>query len=163
MAQGLQALRSESGGLGRDATLVVAALGPRMCRLAGSEADSVLFNWLTPQYAKRSIAWVREGAEKAGRPVPRLMTYMRAAMGDEAIRRLEREAATYEGIPAYAAHFERMGTAAMGTAVTGSTPAEVQQGLAAWDGVVDEVVVRAIAAQDTIEDVRRIVEATRPS
>ena len=34
--------------------LVVAALGPKMCRLAGEVADGVLFNWLTPEYAKKS-------------------------------------------------------------------------------------------------------------
>src|SRR5439155_7098144 len=28
--------------------VVAAALGPRMCRLAGELADGVLFNWLTP-------------------------------------------------------------------------------------------------------------------
>src|SRR5262249_12413432 len=32
--------------------LVVAALGPQMCRLAGEIADGVLFNWLTPDYAR---------------------------------------------------------------------------------------------------------------
>jgi len=43
--------------------LVVAALGPRMCRLAGEIADGVLFNWLTPEHAKASAALVREGAK----------------------------------------------------------------------------------------------------
>ena len=28
--------------------VIVAALGPQMCRLAGEVADGVLFNWLTP-------------------------------------------------------------------------------------------------------------------
>ncbi|MBX6341078.1 MAG: LLM class flavin-dependent oxidoreductase, partial [Thermomicrobiaceae bacterium] len=37
-----------------DCEVVVAALGPRMCRLAGEEADGVLFNWLTPEYARRA-------------------------------------------------------------------------------------------------------------
>jgi len=33
--------------------VVAAALGPRMCRLAGETADGVLFNWLTPEHARR--------------------------------------------------------------------------------------------------------------
>ncbi len=37
VAQGIRALQSEL-----DCCLVVAALGPRMCRLAGAEADGVL-------------------------------------------------------------------------------------------------------------------------
>ena len=35
--------------------LYVAALGPRMCRLAGEVADGVLLNWLTPEHARASI------------------------------------------------------------------------------------------------------------
>src|SRR5437660_9695116 len=40
--------------------LIVAALGPQMCRLAGEVADGVLFNWLTPEYARESAGRVRE-------------------------------------------------------------------------------------------------------
>jgi alkanesulfonate monooxygenase SsuD/methylene tetrahydromethanopterin reductase-like flavin-dependent oxidoreductase (luciferase family) len=131
--------------------------------VAGAAADGVLFNWLTPQFATRAIAWVQEGAQEAGREVPRLMAYVRTALGDEAIARLQREAATYEKYPAYAAHFRRMGTSAMGTAIAATTPDEIQQALAAWDGLVDDVVVRAITGHDTTEDVLRLVEAARPT
>src|SRR2546428_807928 len=53
---GVAALRSEL-----PVRLVVAALGPQMCRLAGEVADAVLFNWLTPEHARRSAEWVRAG------------------------------------------------------------------------------------------------------
>ena len=46
---GIAALRSALS-----ARLIVAALGPQMCRVAGEVADGVLFNWLTPEYARRS-------------------------------------------------------------------------------------------------------------
>ena len=154
---GVRAIRDDL-----DCRLVIAALGPRMCRLAGAEADAVLFNWLTPQWAQRSIEWVRGGANGVGRPMPRTMAYVRVARGHEAIARLQREAAGYEAIPHYSAHFERMGTPAVGTAVTGETPEDIQRGLAVWDGVVDEVIVRAVAARDTAEDVLDLVEAARP-
>ena len=155
--QGIRALRADL-----TCDLVVAALGPKMCRLAGAEADGVLFNWLTPEWASRSIELVRAGAEQAGRPMPRLMAYVRVALGDQAITRLRGEAETYEGYPAYAAHFKRMGVSAMGTAVTVATPQELRTGLAAWDGVVDELVIRAIAAEDTVEEVNRLIEAASP-
>lgn len=158
VAQGVGVIRSSL-----HCQIVIAALGPRMCRLAGTVADAVLFNWLTPEYAVTSIQWVRESARESGRPVPRLMAYVRAALGDDAIRRLESEAQTYERIPAYADHFQRMGVAAMGTAITGSAPEDIQRGLSAWDGVIDEVVVRAVAASDTVEDVTRLVEAAAPN
>jgi len=155
--QGIRALRTEL-----TCDLVVAALGPKMCRLAGAEADGVLFNWLTPAWASRSIEWVRAGAEHAGRPMPRLMAYVRVALGDQAVARLQGEAGNYEGFPAYAAHFKRMGVSALGTAITGDTPQELRTGLAAWDGMVDELVVRAIAAEDTVEEVNRLIEAASP-
>src|SRR2546425_1059579 len=41
--EGVAALRKELR-----TKLVVAALGPQMCRLAGQVADRVLFHWLTP-------------------------------------------------------------------------------------------------------------------
>ncbi len=154
---GIRAIRAEL-----QCRLVIAALGPRMCRLAGAEADGVLLNWLSPHWARRSVEWVREGANGAGRPMPRTMAYVRVARGREAIARLQREAAGYEAIPHYSAHFERMGTPAVGTAVTGETPEDVQRGLAVWDGVVDEVIVRAVVARDAVEEVLDLVEAARP-
>lgn len=156
VAEGFSVIRSQL-----QSRLVVAALGPRMCRLAGATADAVLLNWLTPQFAQASIGWVREGAQEADRPMPRLMAYVRVALGDEATPRLEREAASYEAIPHYAAHFRRMGVPAMDTTITGLTPEDIQRGLSTWDGVVDEVVVRAVTAQDTVEDIRRLLEAAK--
>ncbi len=156
VTEGVRAIRSQL-----DCTIVVAALGPKMCRLAGAEADAVLFNWLTPEFARTAVERVREGAEGAGRPLPRLMAYVRVALGDEAHARLEREASNYEAIPQYAAHFKRMGTPAMGTALTGDAQG-IQRGVAAWDGVVDEVVLRVVTAHDTADEIRQVVEAARP-
>lgn len=157
VAEGVRAIRAQL-----DCTIVVAALGPRMCRLAGAEADAVLFNWLTPEYARASIQSVRTGAEDAGRPMPRLMAYTRVALGDEARARLEQEASNYQAIPQYAAHFKRMGTPAMGTALAGDAQ-NIQRGLRAWDGVVDEVVLRIVTAHDTAAEIRQVVEVARPA
>jgi alkanesulfonate monooxygenase SsuD/methylene tetrahydromethanopterin reductase-like flavin-dependent oxidoreductase (luciferase family) len=145
-----------------DCTLVVGALGPRMCRLAGAQADGVLLNWLTPDWARRSLDWVREGAEQAGRDLPRVMAYVRVALGDGATARLRKESANYEGIPAYARHFQRMGVSAFNASISGKTEASLQEQLARWDGVVDEVVVRAIAENDTAHEIVELVEAVRP-
>lgn len=143
--------------------LVVAALGPRMARLGGEQADGVLLNWLTPEHALRSVEWIRTAALEAGRPAPRLMAYVRVALGDAAITRLGKEAKNYEAIPHYAAHFERMGCGALATAITGRTAEELQEKLARWDGIVDEVVVRAITAEDTTADVCALVAAAGPA
>jgi alkanesulfonate monooxygenase SsuD/methylene tetrahydromethanopterin reductase-like flavin-dependent oxidoreductase (luciferase family) len=141
--------------------LVVAALGPKMCRLAGEVADGVLFNWLTPEYARRAGEWVREGAKAAGRPGPRLYAYVRVALGSAAHDRLNDEADRYAGIPAYAAHFERMGIKPVETAIAAQNPQGIAAGLRAWDGAIDHVVLRAITARDTVEENLALVRAAR--
>lgn len=134
------------------ARLVVAALGPRMCRLTGEVADGVLFNWLTPEHARRSAEWVREGARAAGRQPPKLFAYVRLALGPRAGERLREEAERYAAIPAYAAHFARMGVKPVETAIAVREAGAVSPALEPWRGAVDEVVIRAITGADTVEE-----------
>jgi len=143
--------------------IVVAALGPHMCRLAGEIADGVLFNWLTPEYARRSADLVRDGAATAKRRPPTLYAYVRLAMGSGGEARLTEEANRYAGIPAYAAHFERMGVKPVETAIAGPTAADIRAGLARWKGAVDEIVLRAITANDTLEETLTLVRAAKPA
>ena len=143
--------------------VILAALGPKMCRLAGELADGVLLNWLTPEHARRSAAWVREGAAAAGRETPRVMTYVRVAVGRAARERLTGEAARYGAIPAYAASFERMGVPPMATGIAVDEPGAVPAALAAWDGAVDDLVIRVIPAADTTEDHLAVVRASKPA
>ena len=142
--------------------LVVAALGPKMCRLAGEVADGVLFNWLTPEHARVSAEWVREGAKAAGRPAPLLCAYVRVAVGPAACDRLAEEGARYAAIPAYGAHFERMGVKPVETSVAAQRAEDVAPALAKWQAVLDEVVVRAITAEDTVEENLALIRAARP-
>jgi alkanesulfonate monooxygenase SsuD/methylene tetrahydromethanopterin reductase-like flavin-dependent oxidoreductase (luciferase family) len=139
-----------------------AALGPKMCRLAGELFDGVLLNWLTPAHAHRSMEWVRAGAAEARRPAPRLAAYVRVAIGPVARERLEGEAKRYGAIPAYAANFKRMGVDPMETCVAVDDPRAVPAALAAWDGVIDDVVVRVLPAADTVDDHLTVVRAARP-
>ena len=143
--------------------LIVAALGPQMCRLAGEVADGVLFNWLTPEYARESAGRVREGAAAAKRPVPRLCAYVRVALGSEASDRLQEEGNGYAGVPAYGANFARMGLKPVETAIAAENPGAIKRGLARWQGAVDEVVIRAITAKDTVEDHLALVRAAAPA
>jgi alkanesulfonate monooxygenase SsuD/methylene tetrahydromethanopterin reductase-like flavin-dependent oxidoreductase (luciferase family) len=144
--------------------IIVAALGPKMCRLAGEVADGVLFNWLTPEYARRSAELVREGAIAANRTTPVVTyAYVRLAMGPAGIARLGEEGGRYAGIPAYAAHFQRMGVKPVDTAVTGQTPADIRAALTKWDGAIDEVVLRAITGEDTVDQTLALVRAAKPA
>jgi alkanesulfonate monooxygenase SsuD/methylene tetrahydromethanopterin reductase-like flavin-dependent oxidoreductase (luciferase family) len=143
--------------------IVVAALGPNMCRLAGEVADGVLFNWLTPEHARRSAELVRAGAEAAKRRPPTLFAYVRLAVGHEAIERLGQEADRYAAIPAYAANFARMGVKPTDTAIAVENAAAVPAALARWRGVVDEVVLRGIVGQDTVDENLALLRAARPA
>jgi alkanesulfonate monooxygenase SsuD/methylene tetrahydromethanopterin reductase-like flavin-dependent oxidoreductase (luciferase family) len=144
------------------ARIVVAALGPQMCRLAGEVADGVLFNWLTPAHARQSAEWVRAGATAAHRRPPRLFGYVRFALGPGAVARVEAEGARYTAIPAYAAHFQRMGVAPLATAIAAEAPGAVRAALARWEGVIDEVVLRAVTAKDGLDDHLALVRAAKP-
>src|SRR5262245_5375183 len=152
--QSLQRVREGVAALRRGlaARAIVAALGPRMCQLAGEVADGVLFNWLTPEYARRSAELVAAGAKAAGRPVPRTYAYVRVALGAAATERLNDEGGRYAAIPAYAAHFDRMGVKPVDTAIAATSPEGIKTALAAWRGAVDEVVLRAIVAKDTVDE-----------
>ena len=142
--------------------LVVAALGPQMCRLAGEVADGVLFNWLTPEHARRSAEWVHAGAAAADRRSPKRFAYVRVALGPAACDRLVEEAARYAAIPAYAAHFARMGVKPVDTAIAAQSPDALAPALGKWQGVVDEVVLRAITGTDTVDENLALLRAATP-
>src|SRR2546421_4763470 len=109
--EGIAALRSQLS-----TRFIVAALGPRMCHLAGEIADGVLFNWLTPEHARVSAEWVHAGAAAADRRSAKHVTDPRVALAPAAWERLAAVAGPYRPRPRRAAHFPRMGGKRGGTA-----------------------------------------------
>jgi alkanesulfonate monooxygenase SsuD/methylene tetrahydromethanopterin reductase-like flavin-dependent oxidoreductase (luciferase family) len=141
--------------------VLIGALGPQMCRMAGSAAHGVILNWVTPVAAIDSAELTREGAARVGRTRPEIVAYVRTATSPAAGQRLTREAEAYESYPAYARHFEAMGVRAIETTVNG--PASVTgRAFAHFEPIVDEVVARAIAAEDTLEAYREVLIASAP-
>jgi alkanesulfonate monooxygenase SsuD/methylene tetrahydromethanopterin reductase-like flavin-dependent oxidoreductase (luciferase family) len=155
--EGVARLRDELG-----CRVVMAALSEGACRLAGEIADGVLFNWLTPEYARRSVGWVAEGAAAAGRSTPRSYAYVRVALGAGAAAAIEVEGTRYVRVPSYGSHFERMGVAPVETAVVAAEAADVARGLEAWDGVVDEIVLRLLPSADSLEAHLELIRAGVP-
>jgi alkanesulfonate monooxygenase SsuD/methylene tetrahydromethanopterin reductase-like flavin-dependent oxidoreductase (luciferase family) len=145
------------------ARLVVAALGPQMCRLAGEVADGVLFNWLTPEHARLSAERVRAGARAAGRQSPKLFAYVRIALGSAACERLAEEGDRYAAIPAYAENFARMGVKPVETAIALQDPRAIRPAIDRWQDVVDEIVLRAITGEDTVEENLALLRAAKPA
>ncbi|PWC05350.1 LLM class flavin-dependent oxidoreductase [Agromyces badenianii] len=141
---GIAALRESTG-----ASIVVGALGPRMRRLAAEQADGVLFNWLTPEAADPAMAELRAAA---GDRAARGILYVRTIVDPAARAELEQEAERYGAFPSYATNFARLGIRAIDATLDG--PA----GLANYDGVVDELVLRAITPTGSLAELERFVE-----
>ncbi len=158
LREGVQLLRSMV-----DLEIVIAPLGPKMCQLAGELADTVLLNWLTPEYAAISAAGIRRAAAAVGRPPPTIAAYVRCTIGPTARPRLAAECARYGAFPHYAAHFKRQGVEAIQTTIQGESPAEIQERLAAYEAILDHVVLRAVTAHDRVDEALALIDARKSS
>ena len=106
---------------------------------------------------------MRDGAKAAGRKPPTLFAYVRLALGAKACDKLAEEGGRYAAIPAYGAHFERMGVKPVDTCIGAQKADEIPKALAKWQGVVDEVVLRAITGDDTVEENLALIRAAKPA
>ena len=96
--------------------IYLAALGPRMCELAGEVADGVLLNWLPPSAVPVSVRHVEAGAKRAGRSLSDVdvAVYVRTCVTDEpvAVREtLARDITGYATVSVYARFFAECGFA----------------------------------------------------
>lgn len=157
--EGIAALREV---LPKNVRIVVAAMGPKMCALAGAEADGAFLNWMTPEKARWARERVHEGARDCGRiEPPPVFGYVRVAVGDDAAERLRKEEAFYRQLhQGYIKHFEALGAPEGTVGVAVRDPAEVAPRLDEYDGI-DHIVVRALAHADT-ESLGKVAEAAAP-
>jgi alkanesulfonate monooxygenase SsuD/methylene tetrahydromethanopterin reductase-like flavin-dependent oxidoreductase (luciferase family) len=96
--------------------IYLAALGPRMCELAGEVADGVLLNWIPPSAVSASMRHVETGAKRAGRSLSDVdvAVYVRTCVTDEPepVREtLARDITGYAIVSVYARFFEECGFA----------------------------------------------------
>jgi alkanesulfonate monooxygenase SsuD/methylene tetrahydromethanopterin reductase-like flavin-dependent oxidoreductase (luciferase family) len=154
---GVAALR----GLTR-APVVVGALGPKMLGLAVAVADGVLLDWPTPTHARAVREEIGRAAAAEDRSPPRVAGYVFTALGAAGMARLRADAAYYGAVPAYAAHFRRMGAAPMDAAVAGAAPEHVRHGLSVFDAALDETVVRATVGEETVDAYLEVLAAAAP-
>ena len=111
--------------------LVLAAMGPKMCALAGAEFDGVFFNWMTPDFAAGAREQVEAGAREAGRETPPVFGYVRTAVGPDAAERLAKEESFYRDLhDGYRNHFARLGEPEGTVGVAAANPADAQAQLA---------------------------------
>ncbi len=96
--------------------IYLAALGPRMCELAGEVADGVLLNWIPASAVPVSLRHVEAGATRAGRSLADVdvAAYVRTCVTDErevARETLAREITGYAIVNAYGRFFAECGFA----------------------------------------------------
>jgi alkanesulfonate monooxygenase SsuD/methylene tetrahydromethanopterin reductase-like flavin-dependent oxidoreductase (luciferase family) len=126
--------------------LVLAAMGPKMCALAGAEFDGAFFNWMTPEFAAGARRRVEEGAREAGRDVPPVFGYVRTAVGEDAAARLAKEESFYRDLhDGYRNHFARLGEPEGSVGVAAADADAAQRALSAYTAL-DTVVVRGLAS-----------------
>ena len=141
--------------------LVLAAMGPKMCALAGTEFDGAFFNWMTPAFAAQARGDVEAGARDAGREAPPVFGYVRTAVGEDAAERLAKEEAFYRDLhDGYRNHFARLGEPEGTVGVAAADPADAQRMLAAYTAL-DTPVVRGLASA-SVEPMVALAEAAAP-
>ncbi len=95
--------------------LVIAALGPKMLKVAAEQSDGTIL-WMTgPKTVREHIVpTITAAAEAAGRPAPRVVCILPVGVTDdvEAARaRADEVFAVYGGLPSYRAMMDREGVA----------------------------------------------------
>ena len=122
--------------------IYLAALGPRMCELAGEVADGALLNWIPPSAVPASLGHVEAGAKRAGRSLADIdiAVYVRTSVTDERepVREtLARDITGYAIVDAYGRFFAECGFAEEVEAVTTAWKAGDRAG--AVKGISDRV------------------------
>jgi alkanesulfonate monooxygenase SsuD/methylene tetrahydromethanopterin reductase-like flavin-dependent oxidoreductase (luciferase family) len=141
--------------------LVLAAMGPKMCELAGAEFDGVFFNWMTPEFAAEARQRVEKGAREAGRETPPVLGYVRTAVGSDAAERLAREESFYRDLhDGYRNHFGRLAEPEGTVGVAAADREDAQRRLAAYTAL-DTVVVRGLASA-SVEAMTALAAAAAP-
>jgi alkanesulfonate monooxygenase SsuD/methylene tetrahydromethanopterin reductase-like flavin-dependent oxidoreductase (luciferase family) len=158
---GLQRVRESIGQLreGTSARIVVGALGPELRKLGAEVSDGLVLNWLTPEAAADAMQDLRDVAAANGIAPVRGILYTRMAADPAGLRNMVAESARYQSYPAYAANFERIGAKAIDTTIYEKEPDRLAYRIGAYTEVLDELVLRAITGNQTLDDYVKIVDA----
>ncbi|HSS03723.1 MAG TPA: LLM class flavin-dependent oxidoreductase [Solirubrobacterales bacterium] len=144
-----------------DVRLVLAAMGPKMCALAGASYDGAFFNWMTPEFAAGARTKVEEGATDIGRETPPVLGYVRTAVGPDAAERLAKEESFYRDLhKGYRDHFDRLAEPEGTVGVAAGDAKETQVKLAAYTAL-DTIVVRGLASAK-VDPMTAVAEAAAP-
>lgn len=142
--------------------VVMAAMGPKMCALAGSSYDGAFFNWMTADFAAAAREQVEAGAAEARHSAPPVFGYVRTAIGEDAAARLAKEESFYRDLhKGYRNHFDRLGEPEGTVGVAAADREGAQEGLAAYSAL-DVIVVRGLASA-RVEPMTELARAAAPA
>jgi len=157
MREALPELRERLPGV----RLVLAAMGPKMCALAGSAYDGAFFNWMTPEFAAGARQHVEAGAREANRDTPPAFGYVRTAVGPDATERLAKEESFYRDLhDGYRNHFARLAEPE-GTVGVAATDGDTAQKQLASYTALDTIVVRGLASA-RVDSMLAVADAAAP-
>lgn len=140
---------------GERPSVVVAALGEQMLRVAGSLADGTS-TWCTGPTTLRDhiVPTLRQAAADAGRPAPRVVAALPVAVTsdvDGTKRRTGQQLAMYNTLPSYRTMMDKEGVAGPADLAIAGTAAEVRDRLAELSAIGVTDFNAAIVAADPDE------------
>jgi alkanesulfonate monooxygenase SsuD/methylene tetrahydromethanopterin reductase-like flavin-dependent oxidoreductase (luciferase family) len=158
MRSAIGELRQEIPGV----RLILAAMGPRMCALAGASFGGAFLNWMTPEFAAAAREQVHAGAREAGREPPPVLGYVRTAVGTDAHERLVKEESFYRDLHAgYRDQFDRVGQP-VGTVGVAAPDGDAARSELDRYNALDVVVVRGLASA-SIEGMGSLAAGAAPA
>ncbi|MGZ4184269.1 MAG: LLM class F420-dependent oxidoreductase [Solirubrobacteraceae bacterium] len=94
-----------------DASIIVAAFGPKMTSVGARFADELVLNLVSPEHVATVRARIDEEAATADRRAPRLAVWVPAALdpGERAMAQLASQLSVYLGAPGYGELFAGLG------------------------------------------------------
>lgn len=148
MGQGIPALRERLPG----SRVGMAAVGPRMLRLAGEIADVVVLNWVVPARIEWARERIAEGAEGAARAAPLVAAYVRVAVGPDSEQHLAIEAERYRrSSPSYAAAFAAQQVDAATVGIACADAGDVPRRLEVYRAALDTCIIRGLPVSDDVD------------
>jgi F420-dependent oxidoreductase-like protein len=144
--------------------VLLAALAPQMLRLAGRRTDGTVL-WMTGPATVRDyiVPTIREAAESAGRPRPRVVCVLPVCVTDDpdgARARANRVLSIYGQLPSYRAMLDREGAKEPGdVAVTGNEDAVAAQVSALEEAGVTDFVALDYAGGDDQPRTRALLKS----
>lgn len=151
---------------GSPVEVIVAALGPKMLEIAGQIADGTI-TWMTGRKTIEShiAPAIREAAERAERPAPRIVAGLPVCVIDDAEAARERARkifSIYPTLPSYRAMMDREGVDDAGGIVIAGDESLVEAELKAYVAAgVTEFLLTPLPVGESREDRKRSAERTR--